>query len=291
MHIWPGLAATLLLASACVAITPTAPDTPPASPLMTPVTTSQGAPAPTAAQAPKSNPPSTDAPTKPARSGNPSTSAKPSPSAAPSSTAPRPWVNTAACTDRAYTLEGFSWNRPFYWYFNSASTPNEYEPTEVVKVLKRAFDNVTSERNDCGRPDTIVEQATYEGDTRLKPCPDTADGVNVVGFGTVPADLSVDAIAYTCPYKYVDSGKIAEADITIGNDVPWALSMDGCVFAELLEPTITHEVGHVLGLGHISERKHGDLTMSTKLNGMCEDDESTLGLGDMLGLESLYAKP
>jgi hypothetical protein len=199
-------------------------------------------------------------------------------------------VGSAACDDPAYALEGFSWNRPIYWYFNSASTPRQFDSTDVVSVLKRAFDNMTCERNDCGRPDTVVERATYQGDTALKPCPDSADGVNVIGFGKVPSDVSADAIAYTCPYSYVDSGKIAEADIIIGEDVPWALSKDSCVFAELLEPTITHEVGHVLGLGHVNERKHKDLTMSTRLDGVCEDDESTLGLGDMLGLESLYAK-
>ena len=55
-----------------------------------------------------------------------------------------------------------------------------------------------------------------------------------------------------------------------------------------LEATMTHEAGHVFGLGHIGERRHGRLTMSPFLNGPCENSEATLGLGDVRGLEALY---
>jgi hypothetical protein len=75
----------------------------------------------------------------------------------------------------------------------------------------------------------------------------------------------------------------------INSDIDWALSEESCRRGEeLLEATITHEFGHIFGLSHVSERTHGDLTMSPTSNGPCVADEITLGLGDVLGLEELY---
>ena len=46
--------------------------------------------------------------------------------------------------------------------------------------------------------------------------------------------------------------------------------------------------GHVFGLAHVSEEDHGDQTMSRMSNGFCFENETSLGLGDILGLEELY---
>jgi hypothetical protein len=46
-------------------------------------------------------------------------------------------------------------------------------------------------------------------------------------------------------------------------------------------------VGHAFGLGHVGERRHGELTMSTT-GPLCDNEEASLGLGDVLGLEELY---
>ena len=155
-------------------------------------------------------------------------------------------------------------------------------------MLKASFENITGARNDCGRADNVDAQSLYQGVTRLEPCEgEFGDGWNVIGFGHMPADLP-DAIALTCPFAF-DNGRMTEVDIIINEDVAWALSDEDCRgFEEMLEATVTHEIGHAFGLGHVSERRHGDLTMSTRSNGACNNEESTLGLGDLLGLEELY---
>jgi predicted Zn-dependent protease len=82
---------------------------------------------------------------------------------------------------------------------------------------------------------------------------------------------------------------MTEADIRINSNVDWALSVASCTYLdELLEPTMTHEIGHAYGLGHVSEASHGRLTMSTISDGPCSNAETTLGLGDIRGLRHLY---
>jgi len=277
--------AVLLVASACISITPVAQETsPPTAPPPTFI-----AAVPTQLPATPSPGPTT-APSAPA-SPSPGHSATPAPTRTPAPTKPAATVDPTdpACSDDAFNLEGFSWNETYRWFYDSDTTPANLDPAATLAVIQTAFDNVTDEHNDCGRPDTIHAKALYMSDTKRTPCTDQADGVNTVAFGAIPSDLASDVIAYTCPYSGGPDSAIAfEADIVINAEIPWALSNDLCFLQVLLEPTITHEAGHVFGLDHVNERQHGELTMSTTINGTCDDSASTLGLGDMLGLEQLY---
>jgi predicted Zn-dependent protease len=54
-----------------------------------------------------------------------------------------------------------------------------------------------------------------------------------------------------------------------------------------IEAVATHEFGHAFGLAHVSETYHPSLTMSTVIRS-CQASESTLGLGDVRGLNALY---
>ena len=194
-----------------------------------------------------------------------------------------------ACGDPTYALIGYRWSQPFVWTFQQHSVPEQYNATDVLEVLQRSFDNITEVRNDCGLPDRVSATARYTGTTFADPCGETGDGYNTVGFGEMPEDVSEDTIALTCPYGDTTGDEVSEVDVIISRDVEWALSEDECRgFEEILEATMTHEVGHVFGLDHVSERRHGDLTMSPLSNGPCSNDETSLGLGDILGLEELY---
>ena len=101
------------------------------------------------------------------------------------------------------------------------------------------------------------------------------------------ARLPRGVLAVTC--FWLRNGRMTEADIKINNRESWALTMTSCHGdMPLLESTITHEAGHVFGRDHVGEKRHGRLTMSPYLDGPCNDNEATLGLGDMRGLEALY---
>lgn len=202
---------------------------------------------------------------------------------------PTPTISTAgACGDDAYTLNGYTWTGPFDWYFNGASTPDEYDVDAVVEVLKRSVENITTAANDCGLPDNVDLTANYNGLTVEGACKDESSNRNIFGFAKIGRRFSRDTIGYLCPYTYAD-GDLARAHIVISTEIGWALSADSCSGnEEVLEATVTHEFGHAVGLGHVSERRHGDLTMSTRSNGFCTSEEISLGLGDILGLEELY---
>ena len=202
-----------------------------------------------------------------------------------------PYAFDDGCTDDKFNVFGYSWDEPFEWYYEEASVPDKYDSDKVLDVLIRSAANVTDGRNDCGLPDRIDAEASYAGTTTNEPCGDGPDGVNSIGFGKLDEDEDDEGqiLAVTCTFGPIRSP--SEADIIISTAIPWALSAGDCdffEFDELLEPTITHEFGHVFGLAHVSEEEHGDQTMSRNSNGFCMGEETTLGLGDILGLEELY---
>jgi predicted Zn-dependent protease len=188
----------------------------------------------------------------------------------------------APCSDRAYRLSGGKWKSTLKWHFRASSTPSRLSRDTTRRVIKRSFANIVNARNDCGRSDRVAATSSYEGTTTRRARCNVRDGRNVVAFKALPSDV----LARTC--WWVSGTRIIEADIQINSAYRWATSLSNCSFQPMLEAVMTHEVGHAFGLGHVGEAKHGRLTMSTRLDGPCNNQEATLGLGDMRGLEALY---
>ena len=192
-------------------------------------------------------------------------------------------VSPAPCQDVTFNLLGGRWTRTYEWSFKRSSTPAGLDKTSATNTLVKAFSNVTNGHNDCGMDDRISATHSYLGTTSRSPNCRQRDNHNVVGFGRM--DMGV--LAVTC--FWINGGRIVEADMRINNRESWALAMAGCGGdMPMLEATIVHEAGHVFGLDHVGERRHGRLTMSPFIDGPCQNNEATLGRGDVLGLRQLY---
>jgi len=192
-------------------------------------------------------------------------------------------VAPAPCEDPMFHQFASAWKDDTYsWSFNAASTPKYLNRSDVAVVLNRSFTNITSAHNDCGLPDHISATHEYLGTTSTATKCMNRDGHNVVGFHKLPFGV----LAVTC--FWTKNGHMVEADVQINSRETWTLKLKGCFAEIMLEATMTHEAGHVFGLNHVGERKHGRLTMSPYIDGPCQNSEATLGLGDIRGLEAIY---
>jgi hypothetical protein len=192
-----------------------------------------------------------------------------------------------ACLDRAHHLTTSFWRTTVNWSFRAASRPANLTQGQAATALEAGASHITHAFNDCGRADKVSATSLYKGVTSLRPnignsnC-QTPDGRNVVGFG----DLLGSQLAVTC--WWFRGSTTIEADMKVNkHDFRWTTRTAGCANQYLLQAVATHEFGHVFGLAHVSEATHPELTMSTAIVA-CDNSPSTLGLGDMLGLEARY---
>jgi len=189
------------------------------------------------------------------------------------------------------------------WYYSNINRYPFYYHSDYRDAVLRGFDNVTNLYTDCGygwHPNIyhrFVSYATQRDTdvTRSRECPRYKDAYNVVGWETFPTAV----LAYTCVWRVSPTGDIGYADIALNNAVRWTIpEMDPayghrCTTSPAewdVESVVTHEVGHALGLGHVSEASHGNLTMSEMINAPCGRIERTLGYGDAIGLSVLYGR-
>jgi hypothetical protein len=204
------------------------------------------------------------------------------------------------CRDRAYSLQNYRWTGAWEWWFRASSTPAGMSRASALAHLKAAVRSITGARNDCDMPDRVCARAVFRGRTSVRPgirerpgipldrrCKD-ADGKSVVGFGSLPLGV----LGLTCTtYRVGQPGDAIEADVLLNKrHHAWSTSPGTCDRtrpAVIIRSIATHEFGHVFGLGHVAEDRHGGLTMSESI-GACDDSAFTLGRGDVLGLQRLY---
>jgi hypothetical protein len=193
----------------------------------------------------------------------------------------------AECTDRAHSFLPGRWTGQMAWWYSARTTPARMSAAAVATEMLQATRNIANGRNVCGRADNVSASTQYRGTIARNAqivgllCM-VGDGFSVASFGPMP----VPALAGNC--NRTRGGAIVESDTLFNNLYPWYTARPaGCSGRFGIEAVMTHERGHAFGLDHVSEDKHGYLTMSTA-TAACDDSPSTLGLGDLLGLEAKY---
>lgn len=196
------------------------------------------------------------------------------------------------CNDSAYSLiNGASWPSTYVWHYRQSTTPNELTVSGAKKALRKAANNITDASNRCGISDEVDIGNDFQGNTTqpsdvdsIPACAAVPGNQNVTEFGDM---LTPGVLAATCTYSTGTNGDITDADVRISTDFEWWTG-GACTNAYSVRGVQTHEYGHAFGVGHVDEATHGNLTMSTNINGPCSNFEQNLGLGDILALEDLY---
>jgi hypothetical protein len=198
----------------------------------------------------------------------------------------------AACQDRTYHLEHHKWSSHLRYRINLAKMPKRFHKSDVTRQIQRANGNMVKGRNTCGRPRLRTPSSRYLGHTSAKPnIAATRSRVtcgsfntrNVVGFGGLPGGL----LGWTCYWWSSGSGRMIGADMRIDNGKYLSTHLPKtCTNKWDLEGTVTHEWGHAYGLAHTGSG-HQNLTMQHLL-APCSTYARTLGLGDWLGMNTMY---
>jgi hypothetical protein len=214
-----------------------------------------------------------------------------------SSTEPAPTAQQAEmaavdtrCADGAGTWLGMRWRSQYKWLLRARNLPGYLGSVDPVRdAIRAAGSSVDDGLNDCGIGGGLALSQRYAGETdrdaNIRPdgtC-GTRDDRNVVAFG----ELSGGLLALTC--LWWSRGRTVEADIRISdvNNLFAIQPTESCADTWDLQGTLTHEFGHVFGLGHVTFAEHGELTMSDGLPA-CSTRFRALGLGDFQTLKNQY---
>jgi hypothetical protein len=203
-------------------------------------------------------------------------------------------TSSAACSDTTQgAATAYKVKSTLNYGIRTSTIPANVGSANGVSAIQSALTNMRTGANDCGLtggPNAL--NMNYTGATATVSninadgtCA-TLDASHVVEWGALPAN----DLALTC-WIYDGTGALTHYDMRFNsaNTYDWTLT-DGCYSATAYDiaAVATHEWGHVYGISHVTESTHGNLTMSTVINGPCQTSERTLGAGDFNHMKAKY---
>lgn len=143
-------------------------------------------------------------------------------------------------------------------------------------------------RWNTARGSTILGGATRSDRTLDEVDLEDTDGFNDVLFASI-SDNSI--LAVTITYGYFDGPeserRIIETDVILNSRVPWTSAADLNTNAYVAENIVTHEHGHVLGMGDLTKSKCRGSTMYYSAN-KGETSKQSIDNDSKLGMNNLY---
>lgn len=182
---------------------------------------------------------------------------------------------------------------PIGYYTNvGASRPSSMTSSEAQVTFKKGFDYVLTARNNCNFADNVGATAILNGNTtrhadiHLNGCTSSHDSVSVLSFGNLDGFYAFSCWHLNAFLQFVEGDiKINSYDYNMVSENDWNEAT--CGHSVHMPSIMTHEVMHLYGLEHVTAPEDDRLSMYPHTP-RCSDAWSTLGRGDILGLESKY---
>ena len=152
---------------------------------------------------------------------------------------------------------------------------------QVVNAVEAAFQEWMNHNPNDDKYISFVDDGTTNVETTANP---SRDGLNTVSFEPLSSTYS-NAIAITFYWYYRSSKELVETDTVFNSDLPWSVTAESTKYD--LQNIATHEFGHWLLLGDLYSVRDWALTMYG-YGYPGEIDKSTLGKGDITGINKIY---